>query len=148
MTFWNRSGCWNSVLDRIGYPAKSEPFTQNRMQSQGTSNTNIVANSLKWLLMCHNRTNKSEVMTVEIYRCSWKFLFEPKEMTYRLRNLSLKKAWSEETLHVEVVGNFISSLKRVETQNFDIRRRDHEGFNLEGFSSCDFKDIPILKGPT
>jgi hypothetical protein len=51
----------------------------------------------------------------------------------------------EETLNIKVIGNSISFLKRVETQNFNTRRRDHEGMNLEGFSRYDFKLESIIK---
>jgi hypothetical protein len=37
------------------------------------------------------------------------------------------------TLNNKVVGNFISSLRRVGTKKFDIRRKEHEGLKLEGF---------------
>jgi hypothetical protein len=37
-----------------------------------------------------------------------------------------------ETLNNKVVGNFISSLRRVGTQKFDIRQKEHEGLKLGG----------------
>jgi hypothetical protein len=49
MTFGSRSGCWNSVLDSIEPPKKSERLAPIRMQSQETFNTNIVANFLIFL---------------------------------------------------------------------------------------------------
>jgi hypothetical protein len=69
----------------------------------------------------------------------WKFWFEPKEVTYRLQNLSLIAARSEETLNIKVVGNSISFLERVETQNFDTGRRNHEVLKSIGFSRYDFE---------
>jgi hypothetical protein len=69
--------------------------------------------------MCLNLTNDSEVTIIEICRYCSKFLFEPKEMTYRLRNVGSNEARSKETLNIKVIGNFINSLKRVKTQNFD-----------------------------
>jgi hypothetical protein len=41
-------------------------------------------------------------------------------------------------MNIKVVGDFISSLKRVETQNLDIRRRDYEAIKLVGFSRYDY----------
>jgi hypothetical protein len=55
------------------------------------------------------------------------------------------EARSEGTLNIEVVGNSISFLKRVETQNFNTGRRDHEGLNWEEFSRYDFKLKLIFK---
>jgi hypothetical protein len=69
----------------------------------------------------------------------WKFWFEPKEVTYRLQNLSLIAARSEKTLNIKVVGNSISFLERVETQNFDTGRRNHEVLKSIGFSRYDFE---------
>jgi hypothetical protein len=56
-----------------------------------------------------------------------------------LQNLALNKAKSKKTLNIKVVGNFINSLKRVKTQNFDIGRRNHEAVKLVGFSIYDFE---------
>jgi hypothetical protein len=57
-----------------------------------------------------------------------------KKVTYRLQNLGLIETRSKETLNIKVIGNFINSLKRVETQNFNTRRRYHGVLKLEGFS--------------
>jgi hypothetical protein len=70
-------------------------------------------------------------------------LFDPKEVTYRLRNLSLNDTRSKEAPNIKVVGNFVNSLKRVENQNFDIRRRKHEGLKLKGFSRYDL-DLELI----
>jgi hypothetical protein len=78
-------------------------------------------------------------MIIESCRYCWKFLFELKEVTYRLWNLGQNDTRSTEALNIKVIGNFINSLKRVETQNFDIIRRKHEGLKLKGFSRYDFK---------
>jgi hypothetical protein len=43
------------------------------------------------------------------------------------------------TLNIEVIGDSIRFLKKVETQNFDIRQGNHEVLRLEGFSGYDFK---------
>jgi hypothetical protein len=51
---------------------------------------------------------------------------------YRLRNLSLIEARSKEILNIKVTGNFVNSLKRVETPNFDPGRRNHEALKLVG----------------
>jgi hypothetical protein len=51
---------------------------------------------------------------------------------YRLRNLSLIEARSKEILNIKVTGNFVNSLKRVETQNFDPGQRNHEALKLVG----------------
>jgi hypothetical protein len=80
--------------------------------------------------MCLNLTNDSEVTIVQSCQYYWKFLFEPKEVTYRLRNLSLVKVRFGETLNREVVGNSIRFVKRVKTKNFDTKRRNHEGSKL------------------
>jgi hypothetical protein len=48
-------------------------------------------------------------------------------------------------MNIEVVGNFLSFLKRVETQNCGTGRMDHEGLKLEGFSRYDFKLESIFK---
>jgi hypothetical protein len=71
--------------------------------------------------------------------------FEPKEVTYRLWNLGLKEMRSKETLNINIVGDFINSLKRVETQNFDTRRRNNKVLKLGGFSRYDFKSESIFK---
>jgi hypothetical protein len=70
--------------------------------------------------MCLLLTNSSEVTIVESCRYCWKFLFELKEVTYRIRNLVFEEPRPKETLNIEVAGNFIKSLKRVEMQDFDI----------------------------
>jgi hypothetical protein len=49
------------------------------------------------------------------------------------------------TLDIEVVGNFISFVKRGETQNFDNRRRNHEALKLIGFSRYAFELESIFK---
>jgi hypothetical protein len=95
--------------------------------------------------MCHNRTNYSGVMVPKICRWLLEILIEPNDVIYRLRNLSLIKAKFGETLNIEVVGNFISLLKRVETQNFYTGRRKHEGLNLIGFLRYDFNLELIFK---
>jgi hypothetical protein len=69
----------------------------------------------------------------------WKFWFEPNDVICQLWNLSLMEARSVVTLNIGVVGNSISFLKRVETQNFDTRWRNHEGLKLIGFSRYDFE---------
>jgi hypothetical protein len=48
------------------------------------------------------------------------------------------------TLNIEIVGNSISFLKRVESQKFDTERRNHEALKLIGFSRYDFKLELIL----
>jgi hypothetical protein len=68
--------------------------------------------------MCHNQINDSEVMTLKSWRWLLEILIDPKEVTYRLQNLSLIEVRSAENQNSEVVGNSISFLKRVETQNF------------------------------
>jgi hypothetical protein len=68
--------------------------------------------------MHHNWINDSEVMTLEIRRWLLEILIDPKEVTYRLQNLSLIEERSAETQNSEVIRNTISFLKRVETQNF------------------------------
>jgi hypothetical protein len=50
-----------------------------------------------------------------------------------------------ETLNNKVVGNFISFVKRVGTQNFDIGRKEHEGLKLERFSRYYFELESIFK---
>jgi hypothetical protein len=68
--------------------------------------------------MHHNWINDSEVMTLESRRWLLEILIDPKEVTYRLQNLSLIEERSAETQNSEVIRNTISFLKRVETQNF------------------------------
>jgi hypothetical protein len=85
-----------------------------------------------------NLTNDSDVTIVHSCRCCWKFLFEPQEVTYQLRNLILEEPRPKETMNIKVIGDFINSLKRVETQNFDIGRMKREGLKLKGFLSYDF----------
>jgi hypothetical protein len=67
--------------------------------------------------MCLNSTNDSEVANVQSRRYYWEFLYKLKEVTYRLRNLGLEEVRPKETLNIKVIGDFINSLKRVETQN-------------------------------
>jgi hypothetical protein len=53
--------------------------------------------------------------------------------------LILEEPRPKETINIKVVGDFINSLKRVETQNFYIRRMKQEGLKLKGFLSYDFE---------
>jgi hypothetical protein len=55
------------------------------------------------------------------------------------RALSVIEAKSGETLDIEVIENSISFVRRVETQNFDAGRKDHEGLKREWFSRYDFE---------
>jgi hypothetical protein len=68
--------------------------------------------------MHHNWIKDSEVMTLESRRWLLEILIDPKEVTYRLQNLSLIEERSAETQNSEVIRNTISFLKRVETKNF------------------------------
>jgi hypothetical protein len=54
------------------------------------------------------------------------------------------KARFVETLNNKVVGDFISSLRRVGTQNFNIGRMEHEGLKLKRFSRYDFESELIF----
>jgi hypothetical protein len=67
--------------------------------------------------MCLNSTNDSEVANVQSRWYYWEFLYKLKEVTYQLRNLGLEEVRPKETLNIKVIGDFINSLKRVETQN-------------------------------
>jgi hypothetical protein len=49
-----------------------------------------------------------------------------------------------ETLNNKDVGNFISFIRRVGTQNFDIGRKEHEGLKLKEFSRYDFESESIF----
>jgi hypothetical protein len=66
-------------------------------------------------------------------------------VTSRLWNLGLIEARLKETLNIKVIGNFINSLKRVETKNFDTGRRNREALNLVGFLRYDLEFESILK---
>jgi hypothetical protein len=57
-------------------------------------------------------------MTLESWRWLLEILIDSEEVTYRLQNLGLIEARSVDTQNSEVIGNSISFLKRVETQNF------------------------------
>jgi hypothetical protein len=63
-----------------------------------------------------------------------KILIEPNEAIYPLRKLSLMEVRSTETLNIKIIGKSVRFLKRVETQNFDIGRRNNEALKLIGFS--------------
>jgi hypothetical protein len=89
--------------------------------------------------MCLNLTNDSEVTIVQSYRYCWKYWFELKEATYRLRTLGLNEAGSKGMPNIKVIGNYINSLKRVKTQNFDIERTKWKGLKLKGFLSYDIE---------
>jgi hypothetical protein len=97
--------------------------------------------------MCLNLTNGSEVTIVQSCRYCWKFWFELKEVTYRLRTLGLNEARSKGMLNIKVIGNYIDSLRRVKTQNFDVGRMKWEGLKLKGFLSYDFELESIFKFP-
>jgi hypothetical protein len=84
-------------------------------------------------------------MIVQNCRCCSKFLFEPKEVTYQLLNLILEEPMPKETMNIQVIGDFINSLKRVETQNFDIGRTKRKWLKLKGFLSYDFELESIFK---
>jgi hypothetical protein len=93
--------------------------------------------------MCLHSTNNSEVTIVQSRQYYWEFLFKLKEVTYRHRNLGLEEERTKETLNIKIVGDFINSLKRVGTQNFDIRRRNYEAVNFIGFSRYDY-DLELI----
>jgi hypothetical protein len=42
-------------------------------------------------------------------------------------------------MNIKVVGGFIHSLNRVQTQNFDVGRTKREELKLKGFLSYDFE---------
>jgi hypothetical protein len=48
-------------------------------------------------------------------------------------------------MNIKVIGGFIHSLKRVETQNFDIRQMKWEGLKMKGFLSYDLELESIFK---
>jgi hypothetical protein len=48
-------------------------------------------------------------------------------------------------MNIKVIGGFIHSLKRVKTQNFDIRRMKREGLKMKGFLSYDLELESIFK---
>jgi hypothetical protein len=48
-------------------------------------------------------------------------------------------------MNIKVIGDFVHSLKRVETQNFDIGRTKREELKLKGFFSYDFELESIFK---
>jgi hypothetical protein len=75
-----------------------------------------------------------EVMIIQSCQYCRKFLLEPKEVTYGLRNLVLEVPRPKETLNIKVIGDFINSLKRVEMQDLDIGRGNYEAVKLVGFS--------------
>jgi hypothetical protein len=52
---------------------------------------------------------------------------------------------SKLTLNTKVIGDFISSLEMVETQNFDTGWKNNEGLKLIGFSRYDFQLKSIIK---
>jgi hypothetical protein len=92
-----------------------------------------------------NRINDSGVMVSE--SCRWLLeilIYWTKWCTSQLQNLSVIDARSVETLNIKVVENFINSLKRVETPNFDIGRRNHEGLKLVGLLRYDLEFKSIL----
>jgi hypothetical protein len=76
----------------------------------------------------------SGVMVSKSGRWLMKILIEPNEAIYPLRKLSLMEVRSTETLNIKIVGKSVRFLKRVETQNFDIGRRNNEALKLIGFS--------------
>jgi hypothetical protein len=98
--------------------------------------------------MRHDQTNYSGVMTSGF--CRW-LLEIPvwAELSNLLISgfLGLIKERSGETLNIEVVGNSIRFLKRVETQNFNTGQRDPEGVKLEGFSRYGFNLESVFKFP-
>jgi hypothetical protein len=57
--------------------------------------------------------------------------------------LILEEPRPKETLNINVIGDFINSPKRVETQNFDIGRRNFEAVKLVGFSRYDY-DLELI----
>jgi hypothetical protein len=48
-------------------------------------------------------------------------------------------------LNIEVIGDFIKSLKRVEMQDFDVGRRNYEAVESVGFSRYDYELESIFK---
>jgi hypothetical protein len=89
----------------------------------------------------------SEVTIIQSCRYCWKFQFEPKEVTYRPRTLGINEARSIGMLNIKIIGNYINSLKRVKTHNFDVGRTKREGLKLKGFLSYDFELESIFKFP-
>jgi hypothetical protein len=82
-----------------------------------------------------------------IESCRWllEILIDPNKVIYRLWELDLIEARSGKTLNIEVVGNSISILKRVKTQNFDTKRKNQEVLKLIGFLIYDFQFESIFK---
>jgi hypothetical protein len=70
---------------------------------------------------------------------------KPNDVTSRLRDLGLNEARLEETLNIEIIGNYVSFLKRLKTQNFNIGQRNHGALKLEGFSRYEFELESIFK---
>jgi hypothetical protein len=99
----------------------------------------MTLSSFRWLLMCLNLTNNSEVTIVQSCWYCWKFLFEPKEVTYWLQNLILEEPRPKKTLNIKVIGDFINSLRRGETRNFDTGWKNHEGSKLIRFLRYNFE---------
>jgi hypothetical protein len=113
-----------------------------QVQSQKTSNTKLVVNFLNFPIITHMLKYDKQRRSYDhckLKGCCWKFWFESKEVTYRLWTLGLNEARSKGTLNIKVIGNYIDSLKRVKTQNFDIRQTKRKGLKLKGFLSYDFE---------
>jgi hypothetical protein len=99
--------------------------------------------AFRWLSISLNLTGVLWYLKVVIY--GWNFWLQPNDGTSWLRNLSIIEARSRETLNIKVIEESIAFLKRVKTQNFDIRWREHEGLKLEWFSRYDLELESIFK---
>jgi hypothetical protein len=83
-----------------------------------------------------NPTNDLEVMIIKSCWYCWKFLFELKEVAYRLWNLSLKKARFAVTPNSKIIGNSRSFLKR-----WRLRISISNERSMNGWSWYDFWDM-------
>jgi hypothetical protein len=147
MSFGIWLGCWNSALDNIDHPMKSELLTLISLPSQEIFNTNIVANFLSFPMATNMLRSDYWFRRYDHWKLSVvaeNIRFEPNEVTCRLRSLRCIEAGLEETLNIKVIGNFIILLKRVETQDFNTGRRNHEVLKLIEFSWY-FKSEPSFK---
>jgi hypothetical protein len=134
MTFLCQPGGWNSVLDRIGYPAKFGLFTPNRMQSPETSKTNIVSHFMNFLMVTHVPQSDQRFRSYDLWNLS--VAAGNSSFLYRLAKQIHFGVWAfipmeiEEVQNTTNVGNFLSFPRRGIAPDFDIGRRNSKPWKL------------------
>jgi hypothetical protein len=124
-------GCWNSILYRIRYATKSGLYTPNRMQSLGTSKTNITAHFLNFPTVTHTQQSDQRFRSYDLWNLS--VAAGNSSFLDRLAKQIHFGVWAfipmetEEVQNTTNVGNFPSFPRRGIAPDFNIGRRYLKG---------------------